>query len=179
MSNLLRNIVRFVFFILVQAYVLDKVPLLNQFIKPYLYFLFILWLPFSVSRSLLLIIAFIFGLTMDYFSGFPGLHTAPCVLIAYLRPFLISILLPQEAAEASYAEPSVKSMGWAPYSVYVIILTFVHHAFLVLIEWRLSFSTFLFFVGKVAGSSAISLLLIFITELLFNRKAKFRTNAAA
>ena len=179
MSNLLRNIVRFVFFILVQAYVLDKVPLLHQFIKPYLYFLFILWLPFSVSRSLLLIIAFIFGLTMDYFSGFPGLHTAPCVLIAYLRPFLISILLPQEAAEASYAEPSVKSMGWAPYSVYVIILTFVHHAFLVLIEWRLSFSTFLFFVGKVAGSSAISLLLIFITELLFNRKAKFRTNAAA
>lgn len=178
MSNLLRNIIRFVFFILVQAFVLDKIPPLHQFIKPYLYFLFILWLPFSVSRSLLLIIAFVFGLVMDYFSGMPGLHTAPCVLIAYLRPFLISILLPQEAAEASYAEPSIKSMGWAPYSVYVIILTFVHHAFLVLIEWRLSFSTFLFFVGKVAGSSAVSLLLIFITEMLFNRKAKFRTNAA-
>lgn len=178
MSNLLRNIIRFVFFILVQAFVLNKVPPLHQFIKPYLYFLFIIWLPFSISRSMLLIIAFIFGLVMDYFSGTPGLHAAPCVLIAYLRPFLISILLPQEATEASYAEPSIKSMGWAPYCVYVIILTFVHHAFLVFIEWRLSFSTFIFFVGKVAGSTAISLLLIFITEMLFNRKAKFRTNTA-
>lgn len=178
MSNLLKNIIRFVLFILVQAFVLNKVPPLHQFIKPYLYFLFILWLPFSVNRSLLLLIAFAFGMVMDYFSGIPGLHTAPCLLVAYLRPFLISILLPQETAEASYAEPSIKSMGWAPYSVYVIILTFVHHAFLVLIEWRMGFSPFIFFAGKTAGSTAVSLLLIFITELLFNRKAKFRTNAA-
>ena len=167
-------------FILVQAFVLNKVPPLHQFIKPYLYFLFILWLPFNVSRSLLLIIAFVFGLVMDYFSGIPGLLAAPCVLVAYLRPFLISILLPQETAEASYAEPSILSMGWAPYSVYVIILTFVHHAFLVLVEWRLSISpsTFIFFIGKTAGCTALSLLLIFITELLSSRKTKYRTNAA-
>jgi hypothetical protein len=42
----------------------------------------------------------------------------------------------------------------------------------------MGFSSFIFFVGKVAGSTATSLLLIFITELLFNRKAKYRTNAA-
>jgi hypothetical protein len=178
MNNLLKNIIRFVLFILVQAFVLNKIPPLHQFIKPYLYFLFILWLPFNVSRSVLLLIAFVYGLVMDYFGGIPGLLAAPCVLIAYLRPFLISILLPQEAAEASYSEPSIRSMGWAPYSVYVIILTFVHHAFLVFIEWRMSFSTFVFFISKTAGCTAVSLLLIFITELLFNRKTKFRTNAA-
>jgi hypothetical protein len=178
MSNLLKNIIRFVLFILVQAFVLDKIQPLHQYIKPSLYFLFILWLPFSINRGLLLVTAFIFGLFMDYFSGMPGLHAAPCVLIAYVRPFLISILLPQEATEASYAEPGIKSMGWAPYSVYVIILTFLHHAFLVFIEWQLSFSTFIFFIGKVAGTTAISLVLILITELLFNRKAKYRTNAA-
>jgi hypothetical protein len=37
---------------------------------------------------------------------------------------------------------------------------------------------FLYFSGKVAGSAAISLLLIFITEMLFLRKGKYRTNAA-
>lgn len=177
MSNLLKNIVRFVLFILVQAFVLDKVPPLHQFIKPYFYFLFILWLPFSISRSFLLIVAFIFGLSMDYFSGTPGLHAAPCVLIAFLRPYLINILLPQEAVELAYAEPSFRSMGWAPYMVYVIILTFVHHAFLVFIEW-MKVGSFVFFIGKVTGSTAISLLLIFITEMLFNRKSKYRTNAA-
>ncbi len=177
MSSLLKNIIRFALFILVQAFVLNKIPALHQFIKPYLYFLYILWLPFSIPRSFLLIVAFIFGLSMGYFTGNPGLYLIPCLVIAFLRPFLINILLPQETTEVSYAEPSLKSMGWAPYSVYVIILTFVHHAVIVFIEW-MSVGNFLFFVGKVAGSTAISLLLIFITEMLFSRKAKFRTNAA-
>lgn len=177
MSNLLKNIVRFIFFILIQAYVLDKVPPLHQFVKPILYFLFILWLPFSISRSWQMIIAFIFGMCMDYFTGTPGLHAIPCVLIAYLRPFLLNILMPQEKTEVSYAEPSIKSLGWMPYAVYVLILTFVHHACLVFIEW-MQFGDFLYFIGKVSASLAVSLLLIFVTELLFSRKGKYRTNKA-
>ncbi|HWB24197.1 MAG TPA: hypothetical protein VG738_01905 [Chitinophagaceae bacterium] len=177
MSNLLKNIIRFALFILVQAYVLNKIPPLHQFIKPYLYFLYILWLPFGISRNFLLIVAFVFALIMGYFAGNPGLYLIPCLFIAFLRPFLISILLPQETTEVSYTEPSIKSMGWAPYMVYVIILTFVHHTVLVFIEW-MSAGNFLFFIGKVAGSTAISLLLIFITEMIFSRKARYRTNAA-
>lgn len=177
MSSVLKNIIRFILFILLQVYVLDKVPPLHQFIVPYLYFLFILWLPFNINRFLLLIIAFLFGLTLDYFSGTPGLHAAPCLLIAYLRPFLLNLLIPQETTEQSYVEPSIKSMGWAPYSLYVVLLTFIHNVYLVLIEW-LQFGNFIYFIGKVGLTTAVSLLLILITELLFFRKAKFRTNAA-
>ncbi len=177
MSTFVKNIIRFALFILLQAYVLNKIPSLHQFAKPYLYFLYILWLPFSISRSALLLLSFLFGLTMDYFSGTPGLHAAPCLLIAYLRPLLLNVLLPQETTELSYLEPSVKSMGAAPYSVYVLVLTFMHHILLVLIEW-IQFGDFLFFIGKVAATTAVSLLLIFITEILFYRKAKYRTNVA-
>lgn len=177
MSSLLKNIIRFVFFILVQAFVLDKVPPLHQYVKPWLYFLYVLWLPFSIPRGWQMIIAFAFGLSMDYFTGTPGMHAIPCVLIAYLRPFLLNILLPQEKTEISYAEPSIKSLGWAPYSVYILLLTFIHHACLVFIEW-LQFGNFLYFVAKVAATTAISLLLIFVTDMLFPRKAKYRTNAA-
>lgn len=118
-----------------------------------------------------------FGLSLDYFTGTPGLHAACCTLIAYIRPFLLNVLIPQETTEQSYLEPSIKSMGWAPYSLYVLILTLIHHVYLVLIEW-LQFGNFLYFLGKVLGTTAISLLLIFITEMLFFRKAKYRTNAA-
>ncbi|RXK83506.1 rod shape-determining protein MreD [Filimonas effusa] len=177
MSTLVKNIFRFILFILVQAYVLDKVPPLHQFVKPYVYFLFILWLPFNMPRLALMLVAFVFGLCMDYFSGTPGLHAAPCVLIAYLRPFLLNVLLPQEKTEISYGEPGIKSLGFAPYSVYIVLLTFVHHTYLVLIEW-LQFGDFLFFMGKVAATTAVSLLLIFIAEMLFYRKARFKTNAA-
>ena len=176
MSSLLRNIIRFIFFILVQVFVLDKIPPLHQFIVPYLYFLFIIWLPFSINRVALMFVGFLLGVTLDYLTGTPGLHAAPCVLIAFIRPFLLSLLMPQESTEQSYTEPSIKSMGWAPYGLYALLLTLVHHFYLVLIEW-LQFGNFLYFIGKVAGTTAISLLLILITELLFWRKAKFRTNA--
>lgn len=177
MTPLVRNTIRFIAFILVQVYILNQIPPLHQFITPYLYFLFILWLPFNISRLGLLVVAFLLGLTLDYFSGWLGLHSAPCVLIAYLRPFLVNLLISQEGQELNYAEPSVKSLGWAPYFLYVLVLTFIHHSYLVLIEW-LDFGNIIFFLGKVTASTAISFLLIFITEMLFFRKQKFRTNTA-
>lgn len=177
MTDLVKNIFRFILFLLLQAYVLNNIPPLHQFIVPYLYFLFILWLPFSIPRFSLLLVAFIFGLGMDFFAGTPGLHAAPCLLIAYVRPFLLALLLPQETTELSYVEPSLKSMGWAPYFVYVLILTFLHHAYLVLLEW-LQFGNIWYFLGKVTATTAISMLLIFLTEMLFYRKARYRTNIA-
>ena len=173
MRTLPKNIIRYILFILFQVFVLDNIPPIHQFIVPYIYFLFILWLPFNINRFLLLIVSFLFGLTLDYFTGTPGLHAAPCVLIAYLRPFLLNLLIPQETIEQSYIEPGNKSMGWAPYGLYVGILTFIHHFYLVLIEW-LQFGNFVYFIGKVAASSAISLAMILITELLFARKDKLR-----
>jgi rod shape-determining protein MreD len=152
------------------------VPLIHQYIKPSVYFLFILWLPFSLSRISLMVIAFVLGLVLDYFNGTPGLHSAPCVLIAFLRPSILGIIVPQEKTENTYIEPSVRSVGLAPYAVYVAVLTFVYHLYLTVSEW-MQFDNFLFFLGKTLLSSALSLILIFITEILFFRKASFKTNA--
>lgn len=175
MSTLVKNMIRFVLFIGVQVYILNQIPPLHQFIVPYLYFLYILWLPFSLGRFPLMLIAFFFGLSFDYFTGTTGLHAAACVMIAYIRPFLLSLLIPKESTEQSYVEPSISSMGWAPYSLYAGLLTFIHHFYLVLLEW-LQFGNFVYFLGKVTATTGVSLMLIFVTEMLFSRKAKFRTN---
>jgi len=177
MSDLLKNTVRFVLFILVQVFVLNEIHPLHQFIVPYVYFLYVLWLPFSMYRITQMLVSFMFGLTLDYFTQTPGLHAASCTLIAYLRPFVVNILIPQEGAELNYKSPSPVSMGWAPYSVYVLVLTLVHNSYLVLLEW-LQFGSFLYFLGKVLATSGVSLMLILVTELLFFRKEKFRTNTA-
>ncbi|SJZ80483.1 rod shape-determining protein MreD [Sediminibacterium ginsengisoli] len=177
MSDLLKNIVRFILFILFQVVILNEVPPLHQFVVPYIYFLFILWLPFNINRIFLLFVSFLFGLSLDLFTGTPGLHAAPCVLIAFIRPFLLNLLIPQETTEQSYSEPGIKSMGAAPYSLYVGLLTFIHHFYLVLIEW-LQFGNFMYFIGKVSATTGISLLMIAIAEMLFQRKGKYRTNAA-
>ena len=177
MSDLLRNIFRFILFIGLQVYVLDNIPPLHRFIIPVIYYMFILWLPFSVSRFWLLIIGFLTGLSLDYFTNSPGLHAAACVLIAYFRPFLVNILTPKDLSEFNYREPSARAMGWAPYSVYVLVLTLLHHGYLVFLEW-LQFGTLLDFLIKVVATTGISMLLILTAEVLFPRKLKFRTNTA-
>lgn len=177
MSDLVKNFLRLIVFLLVQIFVLNKIPFLHQFIVPYLYFLFILWLPFSISRIGLLLIGFFTGLLLDYFTMRPGLHTAACVLIAYARPFVITVLIPKETEEFNYREPSPRSLGWPQYTVYALVLTLFHHTYLTLLQW-LQFGTFLQFLIKVAATTAISMLLIFTTELLFPRKVKYRTNTA-
>jgi hypothetical protein len=169
--------IRFAVLILLQVYVLNRIPHLHQFITPYLYFLFILWLPFSVSRQWLLLIGFITGLTLDYFTMTPGLHAAACLLIAYVRPFLITILTPKDSTEFNYREPSPRAMQWTPYMVYVFVLTLLHHGYMVFLEW-LSVGSFLDFLIKVVATTGISLLMILAVELLFPRKMKFRTNTA-
>ncbi|OQP46583.1 rod shape-determining protein MreD [Niastella populi] len=177
MSDLVRNTIRFVLFILVQYYVLFQIRPLHQFVVPYIYYLYVLWLPFSMGRMSLMLVSFLFGLSLDYFTQTPGLHAAACVMIAYLRSFVVNILIPQEGAEQNYKSPSPVSMGWAPYAIYVLVLTLLHHIYLVLLEW-LQFGSFLFFLGKVLATTGISLMLVLITELLFFRKEKFRTNTA-
>jgi rod shape-determining protein MreD len=177
MSDLLKNIFRYALFIGIQVFILNRIPPLHRFITPYLYFLFLLWLPFKTPRLALTLVGFLFGLTLDAFTKTPGLHAAACTLIAYFRPFLISLMMPKEKTEISYAEPSVTSMGWMPYTIYVLVLTFLHHGYIVFLEW-MEFGNFWYFLGKVFSTTGISLLLVFITEMLFNRKSRYRTNVA-
>jgi len=166
---------RFVLLILVQFYVLDKIHL-HQMVTPYIYFLFILWMPFKLGRTLQMLLAFLLGYTLDSFRHSPGFHSAACVLVAYMRPFLINILIPQEGADANYEEPSAKSMGgFFPYMIYAGLLSLLHHSWLFFLE-ALEFGNFWYFIIKTLLSTIISLLLIFVAELLFSRKQKFRTN---
>ena len=169
MNNILKNSIRFVLFLLLQIIILNEVPPLHQFITPYLYFLFILWLPFGTSRLSLTIIGFVFGYCLDVFSNTPGLHAAACTLIGYMRPSILNLLLAQEASEELTKEPSVGTMGWGPYFIYILILTFTHHFYLVLLEW-LQFGSFGYFIGKIIATTLMSVLLIFVVELVMNRR---------
>lgn len=175
MSELLKNIIRFFIFILVQVFILHKIPPLHQFVTPYLYFLYLLWLPFKIPRLSLTLLGFVYGLSLDYFLKSPGLHAAACTMMAYLRPFMINILAPKEDSGYNYVAPAPSSMGWSPYMIYVLVMSFVHNAWLVFLEW-LQISNLWYLTGKILATTGVSFLLIMTTEVLFFRKQKFRTN---
>jgi hypothetical protein len=113
-----------------------------------------------------LVISFVTGFTLDLFTKTPGLHASACLIIALIRPGLINLLIPRETKELTLGSPGIKSMGFASYAVYVIVLTLFHHVWLVMLEW-MNLGSFSYFAGKVFFSFLISLLLILITELLF------------
>ncbi len=169
MNSFIKNSIRFILFLLIQVVILKEVPPIHQFITPYLYFLFILWLPFGINRLSITLLGFILGFILDLFSNTPGLHAAACGLMAYIRPSILNLLLAQEASEEVHKEPSVGTMGWGPYLFYVFALTFIHHFYLVLLEW-LEFGSFTYFLGKVIATTTMSVLLIFLVELIMNRR---------
>jgi hypothetical protein len=173
MNLILKNILRLILILTIQEVVLNKVPPLHQFIVPYFYFVFLLWLPFKVTRINLLFFAFGLGYLIDLFNNTPGLHIAVCVLLAYIRPPLIKLFLPKETTEWGNEEPSRKTMGQVPYAAYVVIMTILHNFYLILLEW-LQFGDFLYFIGKLLATSFVSLLLIGLADLLISRNSRTR-----
>lgn len=173
MNLIVKNTIRFFFILFIQVFILNKIPPLHQFVVPYFYFLFILWLPFKTRRWVILLVGFLLGFTIDMFYKTPGLHTSASVLIAYLRPFVINLLLPKEATEWGNEEPNRVSMGALPFTTYVILLTIFHNLYLIFLEW-MQFGSFLYFLGKLIATSLVSLLLILISELLVNRRTRTR-----
>lgn len=169
MNNILKNSIRFVLFLLIQIIILNEVPPLHQFITPYLYFIFLLWLPFGTSRLTLTVTGFLLGYCLDVFTNTPGLHAAAAALIGYIRPTILNLLLAQETSEELSKEPSVGTMGWGPYLIFTLILTFIHHFYLVLLEW-LQFGNFSYFIGKVFATTIMSVILILLVELIMNRR---------
>jgi hypothetical protein len=121
----------------------------------------------------MLVLGFMVGYSLDMFTKTPGLHASSCVWLAYLRTPLIALLVPKETAELKSGSPGIRSMGFASYSVFVVILTMAHHGWLVFLEW-MTFASFGYFAGKVLFTTMVSLLLILITELLFRPIRKRR-----
>jgi len=173
MNSIVKNSIRFVLFLVIQIVILNEIPPLHQFITPYVYFAFILWLPFGTNRITLTLLGFFLGYCLDIFTNTPGLHAAAASLIGFIRPTLFNLIIAREYAEEENKEPSISTIGVGPYFVCVLILTFVHHFYLVLLEW-LQFGNFTYFIGKVLATSLMSISLLFLMELILNRRNQKR-----
>jgi phosphatidylglycerophosphate synthase len=126
-------------------------------------------MPFGTNRLTLTFLGFLLGYSLDIFTNTPGLHAAAACLIGYIRPSILNLLLAQETSEEVTKEPSVGTMGWGPFFIYILFLTLIHHFYLVLLEW-LQFGNILYFIGKVFATSVMSVILILVVELLLNRR---------
>lgn len=162
---LTRNALRFIFLIIFQVLILNNVQL-GGFINPYLYVLFILALPIETPGWLLLLLAFIMGLSIDLFENTAGMHASASVFMGFCRPYLLNMIAPREGFDRG-TKLTIQKFGVAWFLTYAGILILLHHLLLFYLEiFRLStfFSTLL----RVLLSSVFTLGLVVIAQFLFN-----------
>ena len=164
--DFIRGLGRFLLLGLVQILVLNNINL-SSFINPYIYVLSILLFPIGMNGALSLLMAFLIGITMDMFHNSMGIHASASVLLAFARIQFLRITMSPEELE-NPQEPSLSHKGINWFLIYGSILILLHHTSLFFLE-ILSFKNFLFTFSKVLISSALTLLLVILGQVLFYR----------
>lgn len=162
--EVLRIFFRFIILVLVQVVLLNNIRL-GGYINPYIYVLFVMLLPVRAPKTLLLVLSFILGLTVDVFSNTLGLHAAATVFLGFARPGILRAISPREGYEAD-SSPTIKQMGLQWFLIYCVVMVLSHHIVLFFIE-VFRFSEFFSTLTRAFLSSIITIIIIFISQFLF------------
>ncbi|MBN2484992.1 MAG: rod shape-determining protein MreD [Bacteroidales bacterium] len=131
-KSFIKYIFQFLILVLLQVLVFNNIELWG-YLNPYIYVLFLLLLPFETPRWLLLFNAFLLGLTVDIFSETPGMHTSATLLLAFLRPAVLTMYASRDGYETG-SLPRVHYYGTVWFVKYTITLVFAHHFLLFMVE---------------------------------------------
>lgn len=157
----------FIILVLVQVLVCGNMLLFGVAV-PFIFIFFILTLPLDTNLNLLMLSAFLLGLSVDLFSDTLGLNSMACLLLSILKKPLFYAYMPKEDKFKS-ARPGIASMGWVNYIKYVLSAS----AFFSLVVFGLEFFSFasvLRIILMAAASTLFTSVLIVAIDSLFNNR---------
>lgn len=161
----------FVVLVLLQVLILNNVYL-GGYINPQVYVLFILMLPFNIRGWHLLLLAFFLGLVIDVFEDSLAIHAAATLMLAFARPLVLKLLTGKQPDDVGDI-PSFRTLGTLTLFVYSLILIFLHHLVLFLME-TFHFRELTETLVRVVFSSVLTLLFVIIGFALFSRASAKR-----
>jgi len=148
MNKITTNFSRFFIFILLQVFVFNHVQWFG-FLNPVIYLLFLILLPLEIPKSIQYIIAFVTGFIVDAFLRTYGMQAFACVLMVFIRPYIILILNGFKLLEAGVKPvPGIKNFTWI--LIYTLLLVFVQQVTVTILEifqwiywWRIIKTSFI------------------------------------
>jgi rod shape-determining protein MreD len=161
-NSVLRFCLIFILLILFQVLLFNNIQF-SGYVNPYVYILFLLLLPIEIPSWLLLVLSFVTGLIIDFFSGSPGMHTSATVLAGFARPYVLRIVSPKDGYESG-SDPSMLVYGIRWFAAYTLLMVSIHHTALFYLEvFRLAdfFRTMLRVILSTLFSTAFILLIEF------------------
>jgi rod shape-determining protein MreD len=160
-NSIIRYTIIFIILILFQVLLFNNIQF-SGYINPFIYVMIIILLPVEISPWLLLTISFFTGLTIDFFSGTPGMHASATVLSGFIRPYILRLISPRDGYEPG-ASPSMVIYGFRWFLFYTIIIIFIHHFALFFLE-VFRFADFYRTLLRVLLSSFFSVAFILLAE---------------
>ena len=151
-----KQIGRYIVVMLLQVLLFDQLQLWGV-CHPYVYILCLLMLPITLPNSIEMLIGAGVGLIMDVFCNSLGVHMAACILIMFIRPYLIGSIINDK--DRLKEQISLRSVGMEHLFRYVVILVLIHHLMVFLLAaW--SWQHIGFVLLETLVSSIITILII-------------------
>lgn len=115
---------RYIIVMLLQILLFDQLQLWGA-CHPYIYVVCLLMMPITLSHSADMIIGAVIGLIMDIFCNSMGVHTASCILLMFVRPYLLGVIINDK--DRLNEQISLRSVGMEAFIKYTVILVLLHH----------------------------------------------------
>lgn len=163
--QLIKYGIMFISLVLIQVLILNHVQF-SGYVNPYIYILFVLLLPFSSPKYLVLLLAFLMGITIDIFSNSLGIHSFATVFAAYNRSFIIQLISGREEDRTDYPGLMQNKLRW--FLSYVSIMVVIHHFVLFYLE-IFTFANFFNTLARVFFSSLFSIFAIVLSQFIVFR----------
>ncbi len=167
MDKIVRYSIIFIAVILLQILVFNNIPAIGL-ISPYLYLIFILMLPVTMSPTVILFLSFITGLIIDLSINSLGVHASASVMMAFVRPWILRVLAPRIGYETNNI-PILAYFGPAWALKYTLACVTVHHAMLYFC-FTFSLESFGFLFIKMLINIALTVMIIILTEFFVIKK---------
>jgi rod shape-determining protein MreD len=152
-----KQIGRYILVMILQVLLFDQLQLLGV-CHPYIYVLCLLMMPITLSHSADMIIGAVVGLIMDIFCNSMGVHTAACIFIMFIRPYLIGAIVNDK--DRLNEQISLRSLGMEALLRYVVILVVIHHLIVFLLAaWNWAHIGFVLVETLVSSLVTISVII--------------------
>lgn len=163
-NNLLVRILAIPFLILLQVVLFNNMVVFNGLI-PLFYIVFILFYNPKENNSLFLFLSFVLGFGLDILTNTPGINAFACVLLAYLRQFILPMIDRNSYFEINFF--SFSNFNLLQNFIYIFLMAFIHHFALYFIE-AMKFSLFFSVLLNSFFASLLTSLFIFIYSFFKN-----------
>ena len=152
-----KQIGRYFLVMLLQVLLFDQLQLLGV-CHPYIYILCLLMMPITLPHSADMIIGAVVGLIMDIFCNSLGVHTASCIFIMFIRPYLIGAIVNDK--DRLNEQITLRTLGMEALLKYVVILVLAHHLLVFLLAaWSWSHIGFVLMETIVSSLITISIII--------------------